>query len=261
LFDPIVLTHKPDVWVRSPEDDPDDTALHGGTPPEVVCRNDVSLPVRTAWLPDSAEDSNALITALNRRIVRLGKLRVWQQSPALSPGAAGWPYRLAITPPGSDTPIQGMLRPNQEYDVRLVTTPEQRAANNPVPKYVYLFGFDCSANPFLLYPTENQNGDATVPQPGPDGVYGLSIALGVRESVATPIGADTLFLMVSAQKLADPSVLIHDGVLDRGSRGAGSRFDELITDMNDAATRGPRDVPTDWMIQQLLIPSRDQPQK
>ena len=55
--------------------------LNGGVPPEVVCRNDVSLPVRTAWLPGSGND---FVIALNRRIVRLGELRVWQQSAALA---------------------------------------------------------------------------------------------------------------------------------------------------------------------------------
>jgi hypothetical protein len=80
--------------------------------------------------------------------------------------------------------------------------------------------------------------------------------LGVPLSVETPVGADTLFLMVTAQKLTDPGILVRDGVLDRGTRGTVSRFEELIGDMNDAGTRGPREVPANWLIQQLLIPSR-----
>ena len=252
----VLIPHEPDAWVHSAEDDPDDAKLNGGMAPEVVCRNDVSLPVRTAWLPENSENSNDLIVALNRRIVRLGKLRVWLQSPGISPGTGGWPYRLAITPPNSDTPITGVLHPNQQYDVRLVTTAEERAASIPRPKYVYLLGFDCSANPFLFYPSRDHNGDATVPQPGPDGVYGLSVLLGVRQAVGVPLGADTLFLMVTAQKLTDPGVLVQDGVLDRGARGQASRFEALINDMSDASTRGPREVPTNWQIQPLVIPSK-----
>ena len=256
LFDPIVLTpHQADAYVRSAEDDPNDTALNGGVPPEVVCRNDVSLPVRTAWLAGRSESGNDIVLALNRRIVRLGKLRVWLQSASLAPGAAGWPYHLAITEAGSDTAVSGMLHSDQKYDVRLLTTADQRAATTPIPKYVYLFGFDCAANPFLLYPPRDLNGDAKTPQPGVDGVYPLSVWLG-GEQVGTPLGADTLFLMATAERLNDLSVLLSDGVLDRGTRGAASRFDELITGMSDAGSRGPVTVPTNWLVQQLVLPSR-----
>ncbi len=251
LFDPIVLApHKPDAYVRSAEDDPNDTALNGGVAPEVVCRNDVSLPVRTAWLPANGND---FVIALNRRIVRLGKLRVWQQSAALAPGAPGWPYHLAITEPSSDKQVSGLLRPGQKYDLRLVTTAEQRAATIPIPKYVYLFGFDCAANPFLLYPDQNLNGGATLPQPGADGIYPLSVWL-KQEQVGTPLGADTLFLMATAEKVSDPSLLVSDGVL--GTRGGGGRFDELISGMSDAGTRGPVTVPTNWLVQQHVLSSR-----
>lgn len=257
FFDPIVLApHKSDAWVKSTETDPDDAKLNNGKPPEVVCRNDVSLPVRTAWLPSTAENSRDFIVALNRRMVRLGKLRVWLQSAALSPGAAGWPYHLTILQPNTDTRISGPLHLDQEYEVRLVTTPDERASLNPIPKYVYVFGSDCAANPFLLYPPRNLNGDATLPQPGADGVYGLSIPLQLHEAVSNPLGADTIFVLVSAQKLTDTGILIQDGVLDRGTRGGGNRFDELVADMSDAGTRGPREVPGNWLIQQLVIPSR-----
>jgi hypothetical protein len=257
FFDPVVLApHPPDRWVRSAEDDPGEAALNGGVPPEVVCRNDVSLPVRTAWMSDSGQTANSLVLALNRRIARLGKLRLWLQSPALAPGTAGWPYHPVITQHNSDVPISAILHPQQQYDVRLVTTAEQRAAHNPIPRYVYLFGFDCAANPYLLYPPENLNGVATVPQPGPGGVYPLSVALGVQEEVGLPLGADTLFLMVTSEKLTQPGVLVMDGVLDAGARGGGGRFDELIADMSSAGTRGPVAIPTNWWIQQLVLPSR-----
>jgi hypothetical protein len=48
---------------------------------------------------------------------------------------------------------------------------------------------------------------------------------------------------------------VSDGALDGGSRGAGSRFDALISDMNDSGTRGPVSVPTNWLVQQLVLPS------
>jgi hypothetical protein len=117
----------------------------------------------------------------------------------------------------------------------LITTAEQRAATIPIPKFVYLFGFDCAANPFLLYPDPHLNGVGTIPQPGVDGVYPLSVWL-TQEQVGTPLGADTLFLMATAEKDSDPS--------------------ELITDKSDTGTRGPVTVLTNWLVQQLVLPSR-----
>jgi hypothetical protein len=241
--------------VSSAENDTDDTALKGGNKPEVVCRNDVSLPVRTAWLPDRSESGRDIVLALNRRIVRLGKLRVWLQAASLAPGVRGWPYHLFIAEAGSDRGISGLLHPDEKYDVRLVMTADQRASALLTPKYIYLFGFDCAANPFLLYPAENLNGDATIPQPGLDGIYPLSVTL-THEEVGTPLGADSLFLLATAEKITDPQILLSDGTLDRGARGIGNRFDELIADMNDAGTRGPVTVPVNWAVQQLVLPSR-----
>jgi caspase domain-containing protein len=255
FIDPIVLGAYSPAWVRSSEDDADDTALNDGKPPEVVCRHDVSFPVRTGWLPeDRSASNNSLVLALVTRIVRLGKLRIWLQTPALAPGVEGWPYQLKISEPGSDSPIQGMLHLDQPYGVNFVTTAERRARVPPIPRYVYLIGFDCAANPFLLYPPAELNGDAPVPQPGANGVFPLSVTLGVQEAVGTPLGADTLFLLLTAQKLTTPGLLIADGLVG-AAKGSANRFDELVDDLTDASTKGPRAVPKNWLVQQLVIPS------
>ncbi|MGD0629683.1 MAG: caspase family protein [Terracidiphilus sp.] len=96
LFDRRVLAaHKQEDYVRSEENDPTEADLSGGKNPEVVCRNDMSFPVRSAWLHDGSanatEDSIAPMIA--RRILRLGKLRVWQQIPSMVSGVTDWPYR------------------------------------------------------------------------------------------------------------------------------------------------------------------------
>jgi hypothetical protein len=256
LIDPTVLAaHNAHAWVSSAEDDPDDARLNGGVNPPVVCRNDASLPVRTAWLADRSGSGEAdIVAALNRRIVRLGKLRVWLQSPSLAPGAQGWPYHLLLTLPGSHNAVSGSLHADEKYDVRLVTTADERAAGAVNPMYVYLFGFDCAANPFLLYPQRNLNGVGTLPQPGAGGVYPLSVPL-TQEQVGTPLGADSLFVLATAEKLHDPQILISDGVIERGARGVEDPFDELVTDMSDAGTRGPKGVPTNWIVQQVVLSS------
>lgn len=262
LFDPIILApRKPNAYVRSAESDVDDAELNGGINPEIVCRNDVSLPVRTAWLhdrPGSPEGSDVAL-ALTRRVVRLGKLRVWLKSAALAPGIANWPYHLTLTQPNSDVGFgSAPLRPGQRYDVRLVAHADVLASHPPVPKYVYLFGFDCSANAFVLFPQADQNGSAMTPQALQDGSYPPSVVLFPNgQGISNPIGADTIFFMASQEKLTNPNVITNDGVLMReGTRGVAGGFDELMSNMNDAGTRGFEVVPTHWTVQELVIPSR-----
>jgi hypothetical protein len=256
LIDPSVITAPLSaMWVRSAESDPDDAALNGGMPLNVVCRNDLSLPIRTGWLPETSVNGNQIVAGLLRRVVRLGRLRTWLRAKEFAPGLTGWPYRPEITKLNSDEAIHGELRPGDEYALSLVTTADRRSHQTPVPKYVYAFGFDCAANAYLLYPKENMNGDATLPQPGTNGVYPLSIGLGIQEQVATPLGADTIFFLVTAQKLQDPNVLVEDATTG-SSRGVGSSFEQLVSAMNDSGMRGPVEIPNDWTVQQLLIPSR-----
>ena len=258
LFDPIVLApHKADDYVRSTETDPDDAALNGGINPEIVCRTSVSLPVRTAWLHDKPDttDGSDVALALTRRVVRLGKLRVWLQSAVLAPGLDNWPYHLAITQHNSEASFAaGPLKPGQRYDIRLVASADQLAANPPTPEYVYLFGFDCAANPGQLYPAVTKNGDATLPQPGQNGSYPASITL-FQEGVGKPYGADTIFMMATKEKISNLSLLTNDGVLRTRGVGGG-RFDELMMNINNAGTRGLESVPTNWIVQQVVVPSK-----
>ena len=62
------------------------------------------------------------------------------------------PDKLTLTQAGSDVALGSEpLHPGQKYDVRLEATAEELAAHRPEPKYVYLFGFDCSGDAVLLY--------------------------------------------------------------------------------------------------------------
>jgi Caspase domain len=258
LIDPRVLAaHKPDAWVRSSEEDDRDAALTRGTPPEVVCRNESSFPVRTPWLPqDESSGSNALVQALSRRMILLGKLHSWLHTPARAPGVAHWPYRLEISKPDAGSRVTGILHLNQEYVVRLVTTADRLAKDPPVPRYAYLLGFDCAANPHLLYPAGNLNGDTTIPEPDKSGAFPLTVVLPLAPSqsipITAPLGADTLVLLLTAEKLLDSSALTADGMIDQ-KRGA-SAIDAMLGDRRGAGTRGR--PPSNWLVQQLVVQSR-----
>jgi hypothetical protein len=255
LFDPRVLAdHKDTDYVRSEEtNDTVETEINGGKNPEVVCRNDVSFPVRTAWLHDqttaATEDSIAPVIA--RRILRLGKLRVWQQLPSLVPGVSDWPYHLQIV--RNNQAATDPLHPNEEYDARLVATAEQLSSRSISPKYFYLFGFDCAANPYQLYPSNETNGGAQGPPLDEKGAFPTTFTV-MTQQVTPPFGADTLFLLATKEKINNLSLLTFDGVIESRSRGSG--LDQLMVDLNDAGSRGASPVVTAWQVQQVVVPSR-----
>jgi hypothetical protein len=254
LFDRRVLAaHKAEDYVRSEESDTTEADLNGGKNPEVVCRNDMSFPVRTAWLhdgtPNATEDGIAPVIA--RRILRLGKLRVWQQIPSMVSGVTDWPYRLTVV--RGNASATDPLHPNEQYDVRLVATPEQLSNRAMLPKYIYLFGFDCAANPYQIYPTDETNGVAQGPPPNADGTPQTTYTV-MSESVTPPFGADTLFLLATKEKINNLSLLTYDGVIESKSRGSG--LDQLMVDLNDAGSRGASSIVTSWQVQQTVVPSR-----
>jgi len=260
LFDPRVLAdHKDTDYVRSEEtNDTMETEINGGKNPEVVCRNDVSFPVRTAWLHDqtSAATEDSIAPVIARRILRLGKLRVWQQLPSLVPGVSDWPYHLQIvrTNPAATDPLHpDDLHPDEQYDARLVATAEQLSSRPVSPKYFYLFGFDCAANPFQLYPDTETNGGAQGPPLDGKGAFPTTFTV-MTQTVTMPYGADTLFLLATKEKINNLSLLTFDGVIESRSRGSG--LDQLMVDLNDAGSRGASPVVTAWQVQQVVVPSR-----
>jgi hypothetical protein len=256
LFDQRVLAaHNEGDYVRSDENDPTEADLNGGKNPEVVCRNDFSFPVRTAWLhdgtPNATEDSIAPVLA--RRIQRLGKLRVWQQIPSMASGVTDWPYHLNIVRTNNGAATDP-LHPNDAYDVRLTATADEISKRAITPKYIYLFGFDCAANPYQVFPTDESNGIAQGPPLNPDGTFPTSYTI-MSETVSPPYGADTLFLLATKEKINNLSLLTYDGVIESGNRGAGG-LDELMVNLNDAGSRGATPMVTSWQVQQTVVPSR-----
>jgi hypothetical protein len=254
LFDPRVLAaHKPEDYVRSTETDTEEAEINGGKNPEVVCRTDMSFPVRTAWLHDTrggaTEDSIAPI--LSRRILRLGKLRVWQQLPSLVSGVTDWPYHLTFA---RDQNSAGTtLRANEEYEVHLDASKHDLSSGNVSAKYIYLFGFDCAANPYLLFPPPNNNGGAQGPPLNSEGEFPTSYRV-MRQSVTPPYGAETLFLLATTDKINNLGLLTSDGTIE--TRGRGSGLDQIMINLNDAGSRGAQPVDTTWQVLQTVVPSR-----
>jgi len=254
LFDPRVLAaHDPDGYVRSEESDTEETELSGGEKPEVVCRTDISFPVRTGWLHDARANAteDSIAPFLARRILRLGKLRVWQQLPSLVSGVSDWPYHLAVV--RAADAANSYLSADELYEIQLRATKQELNSGSVSPKYIYLFGFDCAANPYRLFPAIGNEGIAQGPPLNSDGEFPTSYRVS-RQNVTPPYGADTLFLLATTEKLGNLGLLTNDGPIETQTRSSG--LDLIMINLNDAASRGAQPVNTTWQVLQTTVPSR-----
>jgi Caspase domain len=261
LFDPVVLaSRKPRAFIQSAYHDSDEAELENGKSPEVVCRNDISMPVRTAWLPNkpTSEMGTGLSLAITRRIVRIGKLRFLLSSAAVAPALRQWPYRLAITQPGSDNPLPKIpLRPPQKYAVRLLASADVIAAHPPSPKYLYLIGFDCAANPRVLFPTDAKAGTGMLPEPVAGAYPASQLVYSIPDpGISGPFGADTIFLMATPAP-QDPNVIIDDGDLTQGStrgamRGGFKDMNDFVSGLGNGTLNSEQ---ADWTLQEIVVPS------
>jgi hypothetical protein len=256
----VTAPHSADAYVRSVEKEQFPVDSTFSTNPEVVCRTDDSRPVRTTWIHADVDQTNEpeVAMALIRRMARIGKLGLWLRTSTMAPGLdGGWPYHLAVSQHGSDDPLpKGPLPPHTKYDVKMVADADQISKQPPMPAYIYVFGFDCAANPSLLYPPIRQNGVGMLPQPGSDGNYPTEFTFPFDEGVGQPFGADTILVMLTKEKITNLSLLTNDGVI-AASRGIGeSPLDDLMTDVNNGGSRGLDTVPQNWQMQQLVVPSK-----
>jgi len=254
LFDPVVLAPRNDPFVLSEEGDPDDARLNGGQNPQVACRKDISLPVRTAWLADSPNEpeGEGLSLAITRRLVRIGMLRMWLWKAATAPTMEAWPYRLATTQSGTDMPLpKTPLAQRATYDLRLLASVKDLATIETQPKFLYLIGFDCAANPSRLYPSEKNSGDDKKPSKTTPSVFLLN------EEVTPPLGADSVFLLATPERNPDPDLLIADGDLTQGEeRGLTGGMDDMnafLEKLNSSVAAEPEKE--DWTIQRVLVSS------
>jgi hypothetical protein len=121
------------------------------------------------------------------------------------------------------------------------------------PRWVYVLDIDCHGTGTLLYPinfTENQFPNAGAS----DRKFVLPHSLTLR--IGPPYGVDTLILLSTSQPLPDPYVLNFEGVASRGSRGAGTPLQALLSGRSSGSTRGVEgEVPTDWGLSTLRLRS------
>jgi hypothetical protein len=256
-----------------------ESAISKNSANTVVCGQDRSLPVRTEWVQDrmlparteqvqSGEDGRSEPNAdaaeqIQAIAGRLAKLRGWMSLQTDAQPSGFWPYHLTVEARVAGnaqaqvvTPTS-ILTPQTAYDLSLQANPDDLTTQSVQPLFAYVIGFDCSAHSYLLYPSIGANGGAPQPAHKADGTYPARVLL-ASEKVSAPFGADSLFLLVTPDKITDLGVFSFDGVIDHssGARGIGSKLGNMLQGLGDYGSRGIDSSSDQWTLQSVIIPSK-----
>jgi hypothetical protein len=221
------------------------------------CSATSQYPVRSDWVFIGADLDDAS-DKLNNYAQRLAKVRGWIELANNPTDASLFDYySLALIPssggkPLSDTALAGNQLTHQGDEFMLALTSTDRVRN---PRWVYVLDIDCHGKGQLLYPgnyTENQ-----FPNKGNEDRQFLLPGVGALH-IGEPFGVDTLILLSTEQPLPDPFALNFDGVASRGTRGATSPLEKLLS-QTSGGTRGISEpAPTNWGISLSTVHSAPQ---
>jgi hypothetical protein len=215
------------------------------------CSTTSQYPVRSDWvvLADAAVLDHGG-TALNKYASLLAKVHGWLEladSPS-STSIANY-YWLTMVKASDQTPLPADQPAQQDDRMKMALHSDDRVID---PRWVYVIDIDCHGKGSLLYPldySENQFPSAAD--------YGRQIVLpGARTlRIGPPYGVDTLILLSTAQPLPNAYALNFEGVTSRGTRGAESPLQKLLTDAS-GGTRGLHgEMPTNWGLYLMTIRS------
>jgi hypothetical protein len=213
------------------------------------CSANSQYPVRSDWVfVGAGSDLDDASDNLNKYALRLAKVRGWIELANNPTDASMFEYySLALLPsandkPLSDTPLADNQLTHQGDEFRLALTSTDRIRN---PRWVYVLDIDCHGAGQLLYPG-NYTGNQFPNKGDEDLQFALPGARAVK--IGEPYGVDTLILLSTEQPLPDPFALNFEGVASRGTRGATSPLEKLLSDKS-GGTRGMNEPePTNWGI-------------
>jgi hypothetical protein len=227
------------------------TELADGPPKSVTqdhtpgCSATSQYPVRSDWLDlTGLADLNDTVTSLSKYASLLGKVHGWldlANNPA--DASTGEYYTLAMVPAAGAAPAGTPGAPAHQGDqLKMALQSTDRVIER---RWVYVLDIDCHGKGSLLYPlgyAENQ-----FPNDADNGrQFLLPGARTMR--IGPPYGVDTLILLSTAQPLPDPYALNFEGVATRGSRGADSPLEQLLSNTSNGTRGFSGEVPTNWGI-------------
>jgi hypothetical protein len=221
------------------------------------CSATSQYPVRSDWIFAGADLDDAS-DKLNNYALRLAKVRGWIELANNPTDASLFEYySLALIPssggkPLSDTALADNQLTHQGDEFKLALTSSDRVRD---PRWVYVLDIDCHGKGQLLYPG-NYSGNQ-FPNKGDEERQFLLPGAGPMK-ISEPYGVDTLILLSTEQPLPDPFALNFDGVASRGTRGATSPLEKLLS-QTSGGTRGISEPePTNWGISLSTVHSAPQ---
>src|SRR5208337_4024643 len=224
------------------------------------CSATSQYPVRSDWVfAGPGADLDDISEKLNKYALRLAKVRGWIELANNPTDASMFEYySLALIPSAneklvSDTPLADDQLTHEGDEFRLALTSSSRIRN---PRWVYVLDIDCHGTGQLLYPG-NYTGNQFPNKGDEDRQFPLPGARAVK--IGEPYGVDTLILLSTEQPLPDPFALNFEGVATRGTRGATSPLEKLLSGTS-GGTRGVHEPePTNWGISLSTVHSAPKP--
>lgn len=213
------------------------------------CSTTSQYPVRSNWVfAGAGADLDDVSDKLNQYALRLAKVRGWIELANNPTDTSLFEYySLVLLPsvnekPVSDKPLADNTLTHDGDEFRLALTSNEHVSS---PRWVYVLDIDCHGAGQLLYPG-NYTGNRFPNEGDEDLQFPLPGARAVH--IGEPYGVDTLILLSTEQPLPDPFALNFDGVASRGTRGASSPLEKLLSDTS-GGTRGVHEPePTNWGI-------------
>lgn len=238
--------HRPE-FVNGPHEKRDESVSPG-------CSATSRYPPRADWIQVAGPDAivNAA-DALNSLASRLAKLNGWLHLPS-SPDADADYYQLAL---GADA--RHLLKDDQ------VLKPDDHPKmflgsdhNIIKPRWVYVLDIDCRGKGTLIYPKRNANFENRFPNNALR-IPPIELPKAPEIDVAEPYGLDTILLISTTSRLAEPRRLNFEGVSTRQITGGPppklSPLEQLLTGTS-SGTRGLMPaLPTNWSISVTQMPS------
>jgi hypothetical protein len=223
-----------------------------------ACSDDTSFPLRTNWIPSGGSSVDQSGHDLSEMAGRLARIKLWLdlKTPP-GGGSSDFPYQLALKrrdATAGNYVDGGTVRQNETYDLVL-----HLVGNAPAlvdRQWVYVLGIDCTGRGKLLYPRGPEGNQ--LPEAGsvPAEIPLTSAGRGI--TIVPPFGLDSYILLVTSERLPDPSILDFEPVTTRGFHAPEGPLGQLLGAAS-AGTRGmEQPVPSNWSVQYVQIRSAPQ---
>ncbi len=212
----------------------------------------MALPLRSEWFPADDDAARQLATSA----AALARVRAWLRLPS-PPADLRFPYRLSFRNIVSGKAIQsGDIVEGERFKLWLEAS---EPPGGPMERrWVYVFEIDRAGKGTLVFPAKGQGNVSNRLPLTLTGAESAGFPLTSQPwdlEVSAPFGADTLFLLVSAEALPNPEVLDFDAVYS-GARGGAddSALGRLLGSVG-RGTRGEPAAPLNWFLERQTFRS------